>query len=200
MRRLLTSAAVLAAALPATSATAAPATPYEASLCGWASLTDPRDGAGGRQVGYLDGGPVLLDGGGAVRTGRLACSLQVNAERHADPDAVRVTSETTPLVVALPPTPIEYEIGDGDYLSWCTEVQVDGDGTYYWDGVDEAWTTDPSAPCDNHVHTPEFDPVGDLNDAVFVRHVDPLLCPVLAAAYPPEGDVPGVWECPPYHS
>lgn len=27
---------------------------------------------------------------------------------------------------------------------------------------------------------------------------DPLVCPVLATMFPPEGDIPGVWDCPPY--
>lgn len=27
---------------------------------------------------------------------------------------------------------------------------------------------------------------------------DPLVCPVLALMYPPDGDIPCVWDCPPY--
>jgi len=30
--------------------------------------------------------------------------------------------------------------------------------------------------------------------------VDPLACPLLALVFPPDGDVPGAWDCPPYAS
>ena len=29
--------------------------------------------------------------------------------------------------------------------------------------------------------------------------IDALSCPVLAIMFPPEGDVPGLWDCPPYN-
>lgn len=28
--------------------------------------------------------------------------------------------------------------------------------------------------------------------------VDPIVCPVIVPVFPPEGDIPGVWDCPPY--
>ncbi len=27
---------------------------------------------------------------------------------------------------------------------------------------------------------------------------DPIMCPILAVLYPPQGDIPCVWDCPPY--
>ena len=42
--------------------------------------------------------------------------------------------------------------------------------------------------------------VFDAVSSVFVDVVDPAICPVLVTAYPPEGDVPNLWDCPPYES
>ena len=47
-------------------------------------------------------------------------------------------------------------------------------------------------------------PVIDYPDEIvwtFVEeHVDPVVCPALSALFPPDGDVPDVWDCPPYGS
>lgn len=31
-----------------------------------------------------------------------------------------------------------------------------------------------------------------------LQEVDLIVCPIFAILYPPEGDIPGVWDCPPY--
>ena len=50
-------------------------------------------------------------------------------------------------------------------------------------------------------HTcPLSGPIEDAVNEVFHGVVDPLACSILAPISPPDGDVPPVWDCPPYGS
>ena len=44
-----------------------------------------------------------------------------------------------------------------------------------------------------HVEFPCHEPIHELE-----LLLDSVVCPVLAVVFPPQGDVPGVWDCPPY--
>lgn len=34
----------------------------------------------------------------------------------------------------------------------------------------------------------------------WLHETDSFTCPVLAVLFPPEGDIPGVWDCAPYNT
>lgn len=179
MRALL----ALAVAATALAPVAQAAEPSYVSLCDHSTLL-----AGptfeGRVEGTLQGTVVVADGTGA-RSGRVTCSVQ-GYGTHADPDLATVTSATTPGVVALPPSYVFFDTWDPWVV--CTAVEVDGEGTYYYDTADKAWSTDPDAPCGPY----------DLEyeDPISYEWIDAAVCPVLG------GDVAVAgapfWDCPPY--
>lgn len=191
---------VLAAA-PARAAD--PAGPGEGLTCGFSAVADPTQ-AGGDRLGTVDAGPVVVADGSDPRSGRIRCSIQINGDRHSDPDAVSETSPTTPGVVALPPTPVRYYAGQEDYVVLCTEVEIDGAGTFYYDEVEARWSTDPSVAC-AYASVPEPDPLDGLFDTIdpwILELVEPTVCPPFSVIAPPQGDIyvadTFVWDCPPY--
>ena len=133
MLRTTLAAAVLALA-PSAHAAEPPGPGLE---CGFQTVEHPL--AGERWVGEVDGGPVVI----GARTGRLSCSLQVDDDAHAAPDAARETSLTTTGVVHLAHEPFEFVLPEGSFWALCTEVAIDGEGTWYWDAVWERWSADP---------------------------------------------------------
>lgn len=202
MRNAVATLAVVLVAVTSQAASADAAPPGPGSLCGFASLASPFVEGGGRQVGEIDGGPIVIADGDDPRAGRIRCSIQVNGTgRHSDPDAASAISVTTPGVVVLPPTTVEYLADAADFVTVCTQVEIEGAGTFYWDDIAGEWSTSPEVTCWSLGPEPPIDPV----------QVDALVCPLLAAlaidAGPvlriePEGDlyVAGVfvWDCPPY--
>jgi hypothetical protein len=183
----------------------APAAPAHAAAppgpglpCGWALA---QDFVSGQSQIWFDAGPLVIADGADPRSGRIVCSMRTGPS-HADPVAVEARSATTPGVVAMAHEARDYE---GDYVLWaCTAVEIDGEGTYYWDYETEAWSTDPAVSCEFIWEPPD----GTLLDAVW-EVVDPPLCAVLTqlAALPvieEDGDVhvldTDVWDCPPYRS
>ena len=183
------------ALLAAAAVPPAAAEPGQGVLCGYSLLLDDPVADGVRLSGEIDGGPVVLAADGAPATGRIVCSLQVDAARHDAADLVRVASATTPGAAWLPPTTFAATVPDDAYVFHCTEVQVDGGGTYYWDADGRRWTTDATAPCDD-MH-PDGEP-GQPGQELFEEVVDPVVCGPMAALLPPEGDIDGLWDCPPY--
>ncbi|HWL37298.1 MAG TPA: hypothetical protein VNQ77_14035 [Frankiaceae bacterium] len=206
MRRTVPAAVALLALAALGPGTAhAAAGPAEGLRCGFTTLTAPF--GDGRHSGTLDGGPVVVADGADPRAGRIRCTLQLNGNRHADADLVSVASVTTPGVAVLPPTTIEYDAAVDDTVYLCAQVEIEGAGTFYWDDDVDEWSTSPYAECDGALQAPVDDPI---DRVLWERVVDPLLCPLLAAASPgigpvavaPEGDVSvagsTVWDCPPY--
>lgn len=127
---------------------------------------------------------------------------------HSDPAEASV-SATAPAVVTVPPTALTaHDDENFGLFAVCTSVSMtdrDGDTTdLYWNPHTVEFSTDPNTPC-GPVFCPldAGDPCGGgnpfelLND-LFVDVVDPLLCAVLDDYFPPDGDVEGVWDCPPY--
>lgn len=135
-----------------------------------------------------------------------------------------VTLPPTPVEVALDPD----EWWEFTYCTEVTAVDARGvTHRLYWDsarsGGENRFSTSDSAlcavswcqqsmpsncdppPCEDEIHLHcslvgfhTVNAVLDAVDAFFVDVVDPAVCPVLAGQFPPEGDVPGVWDCPPY--
>lgn len=165
------------------------ATPGSGRLCGFFSVPDAF-GDGDWLHGVVDGGPVGLDhGADAGAYGRIVCTVQVDGSRHADADAAVARSFTTPGVAFLEPTRISIRAGSFDNVVLCTQVDVAGDGTYYYDADADGWSTDPTVRCQpSTVPVAEPDPWG----------LDPAVCPLLMPFFPPDGDVDGVHDCPPY--
>lgn len=210
MRHVIAALALGAVVLPAPAQAAEP--PGAGAACRLTWVQHPLDPTGRRWVGYLAGGPYVV----GDRTGRVTCSIQANGERHADPDAASATSLTTAGVVALPPTPTEFVAEWTDWVVLCTHVEVDGEGTYYWDPGSGQWSTDATSPCLSSVPPPPPPPpplievLIEVANAFFTQVVDPTACPAFAALAPgvppvgitPEGDVSVagslVWDCPPY--
>jgi hypothetical protein len=203
-------AAVTSALLSPQPAGAAGPPPLTGFMCGWSAMANPF--SAGRTIGYLSGGPYVIADGADLRTGRVTCSIQ-SGIRHADPDLASATSITAAGVVTLLPTQFEYIPANFGRESTCTSVEIDGAGTFYWDGEAEEWSASPLAYCDIPGYGEEDLLSKLLDDAneFFVDEVDPVVCPLLADRAPgagpvvvePEGDVSlpewdPVWDCPPY--
>ena len=166
-------------------------------LCGFTSLTDPL--GEGAQTGEVDGGPLFLSDDTdllASYSGRLVCTIQVDAPTHAGADACSVTGAVlgNPVFAAGTCT---YSYGTGSNVYLCTQVDIDGGPTLYFDDsndplTDGSWSTDPwSARC---MLATSF----STGDGPAAEEADAVVCPVLATMLPPEGDIAGVWDCPPY--
>jgi len=147
----------------------------------------------------------------------LTCTLHVGFFVNHTSPAAASASATGDGVAVLLPTLLGVDVPDhDDIITVCTRASVtDRDGqTYdrYWDAQREEFTNDPSATCGPVACTLEFPPRGEgaCGPSAFdvIDHlvgevppwgpIDAAVCPVLKELYPPEGDVPGVWDCPPY--
>lgn len=195
MRTIALAAAMAALSLPGVPARAE----VRGLTCGYFSLTNPVDEE--KQTAEVDGGPYLvadLDDLVANPVAvTLTCSLQIGEETtHTAPDLASV-SVSGNVVVALPPTVVSFR-DDGTYrlVVLCTELAItDAHGEthhLYWDQVDDEFSTSPDVLCwdwDDYDSGP-YDPLWEV--------VDPLACLPLAVLFPPEGDVEGLWDCPPY--
>ncbi len=170
--RPLVRAVLLAAALVA----APPARAAEPPLYGWCE-------------GYREGADAWVAAvvvlGDAPASGSVTCTVQ-DAATHGGTDRGNATSAETPGVAVLPPTELE---GRGSARYVCTSVRTQGT-TYYRDAATGGWSPSPSVACDEMllVRVPTCTDVCDIDTPC-------LLLPLL---FPPNGDVPGVWDCPPY--
>jgi hypothetical protein len=223
-RPLAALAAVAVVAMAPVPARAADPVVLDGSLlCSFASINDP---TGTRQAGYINGGPVLFGDDDAADNpvyGSVTCAIHVGYQNlaHSAPDATSATSPVTPGAAVLAPTLMSYDLpNEWDLISYCTQVDIVGGPTYYWDEYSEAWSTDPDSACEylyDDPPPPDFNIVDYIlelaNELVFIPIVDPVLCPVLAALpvtrepndvlyITVEGDtyVAGslFWDCPPY--
>ena len=210
MRELLLAAAVSATVLSGAPAGAqAPTT--AGNLCDFASIERP--GEPGVQVGEIDGGPlVVADLSDLVAnpvSATLTCSIHVGWDNwnHAGPVAVSA-SATGAVVVTLPPTVVSYRLIPDEGWSFCTALTVTdahGDTQHlYWHEWEQEFSTSNTVPCYQPWGPPPPPPIWELVEDLFLQVVDPVLCPLLAIAFPPEGDVDvpvlggPFWDCPPY--
>ncbi|HWL37296.1 MAG TPA: hypothetical protein VNQ77_14025 [Frankiaceae bacterium] len=200
MTRALLATAMTALALlspGAAHAAAGPADPV--NNCGFSTITHPFTDE--RQMGYLGDAVVAINDGADPRTGRVTCTLR-QGFTHDGPVLASVTSLTTPGVVAVPATVVEFVLEPDEWFTVCLSVEVDGAGTFYWDDIEEAWSASPLVTC--YDWTPDDDELD-----VIEEHVDPVVCAVLAgtpSAGPVRIEEDGdlyvadtfVWDCPPY--
>jgi hypothetical protein len=170
-------------------------------LCWFASLTDPSAEAG-TQTGEITAGPAVIDDRATppgVHSGHFVCTIQVGAANgtHAGADAAVVTGPESTAVIAAGGT-VTYNAPYYEPVWLCTEIVVDGQSLYFDDPndptVNGSFSTSSSAACglaiDEGTDDPTITAIGEL--------IDSIICPVLAIVFPPQGDIPGVWDCPPY--
>lgn len=194
MRRLALLAALGLLVSLAPQAQAAPAP--KGLSCGmaaaWTSATSPPY----QFTAVVWGGPVAMPDSNPtiVYSGRLTCTIQQNANsRHMDPDLCNVPGANA-VVATAGPTLCGWNGGQFDVYWLCTRLDVIGGGTLYKSGG--SWTTNAAADCD-----PAISVVCDsstLPCGLKQSFLDPLLCPIFAIFFPPQGDIGIFWDCPPY--
>lgn len=142
----------------------------------------------------IDGGPLVAD----ERTGvtiSMTCTLQHGANStHAGADTASASSLFLPQAVVLPPTFVTFRPPAGAPIFICTQMKINST-TYYHDDSTSSWSTSTSVPCKPYRLGGD---IGEEVDRILVEEVDPVLCPVLSLVFPPEGDIPLLWDCPPY--
>ncbi|MDQ1713212.1 MAG: hypothetical protein QOE45_2662 [Frankiaceae bacterium] len=160
-------------------------------LCGFASVTNPGLESGTQSGGFF-GGPLRLGDDTnplIVYSASITCSIQVNEALHSGGDGASFTSRTSGNVAVVEPTSgLSYSAGTGDDVFICTQVNLVGGTTLYYDDASQNWSTNSASRCE--LATP-LTPQRSI--------IDPIICPLLAPFFPPEGDVGIFWDCPPYH-
>ncbi len=185
----------LVSSLAITPAHAATPDPWGA-ICQFASVTDPT--VEGQQSGQVSGGPLVLtddETPPGVYSGTLTCRVQVTTSNHTG-SGPSVSGHGTPVVTAGPST-LTYSAGLTDNVYLCSEFTDDATGTtYYFDDTNSLWSTSNTVDCGlaTSASTPQDDPLSQFEK----DNVDPVVCPVLVTAVGGDGDVAGVWDCPPY--
>ena len=195
MRRAVLS--LLAATSLVSTATPAVADPpiVDGVLCGFATVID-LSAEEGTQSGVLWGGPVLLTerNGITPETGTLLCRVQVvdsftsnhdGAGPYVDDDGPRGVFLAGPQIITIQRTGTQN-------VFLCAEF-VDSGIPYYWDSASQNWSTSSNVPCDLSITGDGGDGPRDIEVLI-----DSIVCPLVALLLPPEGDIPGIWDCPPY--
>ena len=213
MAKHLLAAALLAAA----AALPAQADPLLAGeVCELVSVGD----AAGHRTGEVHGGPLTAADLALVSPDlsavtdnpvsiTLTCTVRLDwMVTHTSP-AVAEASATGPAVAIVPPTVVGWDEPDFPQAQVCTSAFVttrDGDTTeLYWDVYEGRFTTDPGVLCGPLACTtsdcgPGIPGLIDYANDLIIDYVDPVVCPPLTQVFPPEGDVPDLWDCPPYAS
>lgn len=157
-------------------------------LCGFDAITDPT-AEPGTLSGQLTGGPLVAqDDELNPASGMLICRIQVNDGVHVG-YGPQLSGHGTGLVTAGP-TLVNFHAYTSDQVYVCTEFVDDRTwSTHYFDAASDEWSDSPDVPCS---------PASGSGAPVETELVDPIVCPPLALLFPPEGDVPGLWDCPPY--
>ena len=173
--------------------------------CSFTSVTDPTVENGETQTGQINGGPITDDTQPTASI-YLLCTIQVGAANstHVGADAVLLQAWGTGVAVVAGQA--SYVSPEGQPVYLCTEVWVadpSGHTTLFLNSVDGTWSTSNSVPCGEAISQEilpgPFAPVIDAVNQVLVDVVDPVICPILAGQFPPEGDIPEVgYDCPPY--
>jgi len=191
-RRLALLAAAVAVAAANGPAAAAPPE-LQGLTCGYTFASTPAGWAG-----EIDGGPIAAVSAD-VASLTLTCSIVAGPSYgHGDAPVVTASASGSQAAV-LPPTPFAGPL-PGRTLGMCTRVSLTmRDGTtheLYYDADREEFTTDPGVSCATVEQpcssTQRCSPIQE------PELVDPIVCPILAVVLPPDGDVDGVWNCPPY--
>jgi hypothetical protein len=203
MRRTVVAAAVLAA-LVAAPADAIP-TIYTAA---YVVLPSPAlvNGTGAEAYGLTCGMVTATDNPGSqygvvvgaavtVPTTHIdvTCTVQVGTvnNTHDKPDTAVATASGEG--IALVANSVTYPAPEDADVYLCTMWRFAGTD-YFFDAAAGVFSTSGTVACELATQLEVDSPiVTDLTEIL-----DPTLCPLLAAVFPPEGDIPGIWDCPPY--
>ena len=194
--------------------------------CSFTSVTDPTVENGQTQTGQINGGPIGQPDNPAA-TVTLTCTIQVGAANSQHSGGASVSCTATNTGATSLACQASYVSPEGQPVYLCTEVTISGKGTFYWDAnlnegaggwsrtgglCNEAISQEifpgPLAPVldllfpildeiiviVDGVLTTVFDAITQLEKDV----VDPIVCDALKDLFPPDGDIPGFWDCPPY--
>lgn len=191
---VLSGATLLASSM---TGTAAAAVEPEGVLCGYSSLTHPS--SYDTQYAEVDAGPLtLVDHAdpSAVVWGSVTCTVQFE-ERHGTTanDQASLTGSVTPGVVHVAGT-VAFRYTDFETVYVCTRVDVLDGPPLYWDEETDGWSTSDTAACASNVYDPDDPHAGDEIGPL----VDSVVCEAFEVVFPPEGDIDGIWDCPPYGS
>jgi hypothetical protein len=174
--------------------------------------------SGTQWEGILYSKPQKLSGvaGDPQATGTLTCTLKLNGVTHLDGGDVAATQSPLSTGVAVaPPVPVSFAAGDFDHIAICAQVDVVGEGTYYWHDYANvgSWSTDPDGECTSNISLFVFPPYvtrifQHVNGVLAIA--DPVVCAQLGALAPGTGpvviDETGdtyvagelFWDCPPF--
>lgn len=202
MKRLafvVCSTALLAGSLVTVAAPAHAATPHIlGSTCGFA--TTDYQSAGTWQYGFMWGGPIVMRDPGNVQvlyTGTMTCTLKYygfNNLHSSGGTVCQATGGPATGVVAVQPVSCNFpaDPASPQEIYICTRVVI-GATAYYFSGG--GWTMNANAECERSTFVTAND-----GQARTLLHdlLDPIICPVLAPFFPPDGDVGIFWDCPPY--
>jgi hypothetical protein len=179
-------------------------------ICQFSSTTDPTV-EGGVQTGQISGGPLVIQDSTTLLpgSGTLYCWLQVNDATHGDPLTHPGVHNHGTGVVTAGPAQITYTATATDNVYLCASFQDDASTTYYWHDSTSTWSTSPgdcglaisAGPPDPGPLDPVFQLIDDTFttlDGLEQALIDPVICPVLVALVGGDGDIPLVWNCPPY--
>ena len=205
MKRLafvVSSAALMVGSLVVVAAPAqAAATPHIAgSTCGFVT-TDIQ--SPGFQYGVMWGGPLVMRDPANVQvlyTGTMTCTLKYgifNGQHNSGGAVCATTGGPATGVVAAPPTTCAFAAPSSpfpDEAYICTQVVINA-VTYYFSGG--GWTTNANSDCERAAWVNVDD---QLTQDIVHGLLDPILCPILAIFFPPQGDVGIFYDCPPYTS
>lgn len=202
-KHLLAILAVTAALTPAAHA----ATPtYAGDVCGYAAYADPSIGD---WEGVLYGGPLVVadlptmlpSAAEDLLSNPVAVTLDCTFKVDGVP--VAATSGSGQVAVIAGPVVFRYYDDGTAHVELCSAVTITHLGgspeRYYWDDVANRFSADPAAPCYIQNSSDYSCPLAAGDDCgLHPDTLDELICPELAKAFPPEGDIEGVWDCPPY--
>ena len=193
-------AALLSAlVLPPLDPASADAPVTDGLICSFTTVIDPT-AEEGTQTGQLEGGPVLFTvapDGTTPQEGTLICRVQVVdafASDHTG-SGPSVSGRINAAGVAVAgPYVITINRTGSQNVFLCSEFVDNSEGlVYYWDDDNSEWSTNPVVHCGLSL---TGDKGGAPRDSEVL--VDSIICPILALVFPPEGDIPGIWDCPPY--
>lgn len=149
--------------------------------CGMVTVSD----APGSQTGIVVGAAVTVP----ATNVDVTCTVQVGTlnDTHDKPDAASLTRSGNGVVVVA--DLISYAAPEDADVYLCTKWRMAG-VDYFYDAAAKVFSTSGTVEC--------VLATSQELDAPLAAVADPIACPLLALALPPHGDVPAVWDCPPY--
>ena len=183
---ILAGATLLCSALTGT----ASAAPDPVGTCGYSAISDPQ--VEGSMTAKVQAVVLLTDDTypHVLHSGSVTCTLR-SGWTHVDGDELAVVPGPVATGVAVAAGTATFAVERDEFVSICTRVDLLDGTTLYWDGENGTWSTSANVPCS----PPRAEPVP--GGTVLDELVAVVVCPILASLLPPDGDIPGIVDCPP---